>query len=108
MNRSLFLAILAMDSYNRGYSQGIRLLTASGAIGSATITSDSLILGGDPDDRYDARAGFYAIAYSWNGERVISYRGTDNISVFGSGDIAYRCCWYKIGGFGKADIRDWS
>ena len=25
MNRELFLAILAMDSYNRGYGQGVRL-----------------------------------------------------------------------------------
>jgi hypothetical protein len=26
-------------------------------------------------------AGFYAIAYNWNGETVISYRGTDRLGA---------------------------
>ena len=41
MNRDLFLAILSMDSYNRGYGQGIKdLPTVLGVtkIGNATIT----------------------------------------------------------------------
>lgn len=82
MNRDLFLAILSMDSYNRGYGQGLLGLSASGRLGKAEITSDSLILGGTPDDRADASAGFYAIAHDMtgvagfgSGERVISYRG---------------------------------
>jgi hypothetical protein len=88
MNRDLFLAILSMDSYNRGYGQGISGLAAPELnsdgtprtiikIGNATLNGDSIRLLG-PDAQL---SGFYAIAYNWNGERVISYRGTDNLSV---------------------------
>ena len=41
MNRELFLAILAMDSYNRGYGQGITGLSNTGLIGNASILSQS-------------------------------------------------------------------
>ena len=37
MSRDLFLAILSMDSYNRGYGPGIKLRPDSGMLGSATI-----------------------------------------------------------------------
>ncbi len=38
MNRNLFLVILAMDSYNRGYGVGIKGLGGVGSgIGDATI-----------------------------------------------------------------------
>ncbi len=89
MNRDLFLAILSMDSYNRGYGQGLSGLSASGQLGKAEITSDSLVLGGTPDDRTDAAAGFYAIAYDVSNAgvegltgTVIAYRGTN----FDTGD----------------------
>jgi hypothetical protein len=79
MNRDLFLAILAMDSYNRGYGAGISGLNENGDIGNATIRVFSV----DEQDGWQA-AGFYAIAYDMTGvagftadERVISYRGTD-------------------------------
>lgn len=84
MDRDLFLAILAMDSYNRGYGQSIADLPASGSIGSASILSDSAILGSTPDGRNDENAGFYAIAYDVSQvagfgdvEKVISCRGTE-------------------------------
>ena len=67
MNRDLFLAILAMGSYNRGYGQGVSKLTPSGQIGLATIAKDSLVLGGNTDERLDEAAGFYAIAYDMTG-----------------------------------------
>jgi hypothetical protein len=35
MNRDLFLAILAMDSYNRGYGAGVSKLTPDRAKGRA-------------------------------------------------------------------------
>ena len=81
MNRNLFLAILAMDSYNRGYGVGIKGLGGVGSgIGDATILSQSDTLAGS----LSVSAGFYAIAYDMTGvagfaagERVISYRGTD-------------------------------
>lgn len=78
----LFKAILAMDSYNRGYDAGIKFGTESGnnseddngiQVGTATILDNSSeILGGT-----DQNIGFYGIAYDNDGETIISYRGTD-------------------------------
>ena len=69
----LMLAILALDSYNRGDNPGMNFNRNSDApgtsIGGATILSD--------DDTDPAQAAsFYAIAYTWNGQTIISYRGT--------------------------------
>lgn len=75
MNRDLFLAILSMDSYNRRYDQGIGGLPNSGSIGNATFLTDAASVLGLQQAQ---SAGFYAIAYNWNGETVIAYRGTDN------------------------------
>jgi hypothetical protein len=41
MNRDLFLAILSMDSYNRGYGVGVKLPGLSTHIGRAEILPDS-------------------------------------------------------------------
>jgi hypothetical protein len=88
-DKDLFLAILAMDSYNRGYNAGIEdgdvsdrngLGDSVGTqIGTATITlaSDSRPI--SPE----VAAGFYAVAYQTQYGTVISYRGTDNLAVFG-------------------------
>jgi hypothetical protein len=73
MNRDVFLSILAMDSYNRGYGQGINGLADMGSIGSATILRQSNILAGSTE----VNVGFYASAYLWDGVQVISYRGTN-------------------------------
>lgn len=73
MNRDLFLAILAMDSYNRGIGASISGLAESGTLGLAGIRE----FNEDEQDGWEA-ASFYAIAYDWNGETVISYRGTDS------------------------------
>ena len=85
MNRDLFLAILAMDSYNRGYGQGINnlpVLLNVTRIGNAIITRQSDILANSDG----VNAGFYAIAYDVSGAgvsgltgTVISYRGTDKM-----------------------------
>lgn len=77
MNRDVFLAILALDSYNRGYGVRIRGLEESGHLGSATIRTFE---DGEQEGWQDA--GFYAIAYDWNGETIISYRGTDHLNPF--------------------------
>lgn len=85
MNRDLFLAILSMDSYNRGYGRGVNFGPDSSSanrnevgirIGRATIRSQDNSEGA-------IAAGFYAIAYDMTGvsgfaagERVISYRGS--------------------------------
>ena len=74
----LMYAILAMDSYNRGYDAVINGLSENShttvKIGDATIIYNLI----DAGIRAEAiAAGFYAIAYSYKGETVISYRGTD-------------------------------
>jgi hypothetical protein len=75
MNADVFRAILAMDSYNRRYGQGVNGLSAvpGTQLGAATVLDDSILrLGAE-----SAETGFYASAYSWNGKTVISYRGTN-------------------------------
>lgn len=82
---TLFTAILAMDAYNRGY--GNPILPSTGQIGDATIIGDAITRSNDGGARAMA-TGFYAIAYSWNGQTVISYRGTDNLDLLnGANDI---------------------
>jgi len=84
----LMLAILAMDAYNRGYNSGIVGLNGnaqtglglSGQIGSARIDANSDILKDADGNPLDQAASFFAISYSWNGQTVISYRGTDDPS----------------------------
>ncbi len=55
MNRDLTLAVLSMDAYFDGQSLGL----------ATKIQSQS------------ADGGFAAVAYNYNGETIISYRGTD-------------------------------
>jgi hypothetical protein len=78
MNADLFAAILAMDSYNRGYGAGIEGLGGAGTgIGNATIGDDSTLR---LAEGADVAAGFYAVSYTdqTTGKVYISYRGTDN------------------------------
>lgn len=77
INPTLFKAILSMDAYNRGYDAGISV--AGENIGSATIGVDSTFALGrnGQGDFYDQSIGFYAIAYTYGDETIISFRGTD-------------------------------
>jgi Protein of unknown function (DUF2974) len=88
ISTNLFLSILSMDAYNRGYSSGLSdgnnisqqgedvdgLGGVSSRIGMATVILQANTLTAQ-------RAGFYAQAYSIgsgaNTQIVISYRGTD-------------------------------
>lgn len=65
----LMHAILSMDSYNRGYDSGV--VVDGDAIGTATVTARDTYV---DDTEYAAwqAAGFYAVAYQWNGETVLS------------------------------------
>jgi len=82
LSNELMNSILAMDAYNRGYDAGVglngfslgsaQLMTTVNDLG-VTVLFDSGIL---PNS--DENIGFYGIAYNYNGETVISYRGTDN------------------------------
>ena len=82
ISKDLYLAILSMDAYNRGYGPGIAL--QGSGIGSATINTDSeeafRLPGQDPNTlSAAAAAGFYAIAYDDpTYGTIISYRGTDD------------------------------
>ena len=69
MNRDLFLAVLAMDSYNRGYNQGV--VFGGNIIGNATIVTDSENVPSTKDT--GKSESFYAVAYQLNGETIISY-----------------------------------
>ncbi|MFM9975713.1 MAG: hypothetical protein ACKVON_14200 [Beijerinckiaceae bacterium] len=82
-NPDLFRAILAMDSYNRGYNAGVGNSTVglggeNTGIGVATVGKNSDILGIGTD----ISAGFFAQSYTWAGKTVISYRGTDGLAPF--------------------------
>jgi hypothetical protein len=61
----LMYAHLVMDAYNRGYNPGITL--SGTAVGNAAIRDITVPLQEWQD------AGFYAVAYEWNGETIISY-----------------------------------
>lgn len=89
INSTLMKAILSMDAYNRGYNPGIRI--SENALGSAKIIQttidgiqtnlDSAIIRNPiTKERLDDDISFYAIAYDYNGETVIAYRGTDSAS----------------------------
>ena len=82
MNPDLFYAILAMDSYNRGYGTGVGgLYSAAGTrIGNASIRGDAVTLLSQGDAE---NADFYAIAYNLYGQTVISYRGSDYVNSNG-------------------------
>lgn len=78
-SKDLLLAILAMDSYSRGYGQGIVGLDDPNAkIGTATFLTQSNIIATSAE----VASGFYASAYTLNdGTTVIAYRGTDNTGL---------------------------
>lgn len=75
MNREVFLSLLALDSYNREYGANVEI--AGSSLGSARILDREAF--GIDDNVYAAwqAAGFYGVAYEWNGQTVISYRGTN-------------------------------
>ena len=81
LSHELFYAILAMDAYNRGY--GAKLPNLSDATG--TQLGDAKIIGAS-GGKGSQDIGFYALAYDWNGQTVISYRGTDNPNILQSGN----------------------
>jgi hypothetical protein len=80
VSKDLMLALLALDSYNRGYGAGIDGLGGPGSkIGNATMLNAALPTGSQA-------TGFYASAYTLDGavgnlgsgSKIISYRGTNS------------------------------
>lgn len=92
-----------MDTYNRGYNAGLSdglgsidqggndadgLGEAGSHIGIATVKDIDLPAGSQA-------AGFYAVAYDFNGQTVISYRGTNGNNLGNFIDDAWNS--YLIG-----------
>ena len=109
MSMQLTYDILSMDSYCRGYNHYVNDLqiTPGTQIGDATIVATS---GGINDksvtDGYFAD-GFYGVAYSFNNNIVISYRGTDSVlgsDVAGGSDAVYG--WTVGAGFPSPQLSD--
>ncbi|MGY6646072.1 MAG: hypothetical protein ACXIVD_12705 [Salinarimonas sp.] len=80
----VFKALLALDVYNREYGEGIILEENANDLGYAEYLTvlrpkenegdEDIEFGPDPAS---IAASFYARAYTYNGEIIISYRGTD-------------------------------
>lgn len=79
ISQDLMLALLSMDSYNRGYGQGIFLTGDSLGLATIGLKSNSLV------GSAEVTAGFFAQSYSWNGQTIISYRGTDTPIDYATG-----------------------
>ena len=65
MSTPIMRAILALDAYNRGYNRGV--FVDSSYLGDAEVK----------DPSRNENIGFFAQSYDLNGEKIISYRGTD-------------------------------
>jgi hypothetical protein len=95
MNTKLFDAILAMDSYNRGYNYGIDLGGGENSQAVGTEISNLKIVNNSALALATGKAqadGFYAIAYQFTsgpnaGQVTISYRGTDSLGLFNNDNI---------------------
>lgn len=93
MNNDLYKAILAMDSYNRGYGSSIKLGARDDNGDSVVydLTSVGLaVVFDDAGDSVRKNEGFYGIAYKILDqndhvlEHVIAYRGTDYLGGLSS------------------------
>ena len=96
VSNTLMQAILSMDSYNQGYGKGID----HGELQIGTAAVNALPNGFDDSDWEDA--GFYAVAYNYDGETVISYRGT-NFEPFSELRLDIAHGWASGGGDFRAE-----
>lgn len=85
MSDPLMKAILSMDAYNRGYDASIKFgnLSGNNSVDAPNTTQIGKAVVTNTRGQQDAQdIGFYAIAYDLDGvaggEKVISYRGTDD------------------------------
>jgi pimeloyl-ACP methyl ester carboxylesterase len=81
----LFLAILAMDAYNRGYNTGLTLPGTQGLGG--TIGAGTVIASNASQAAQDA--SYYSIAYQIGDQVFIAYRGTQIDQIVNTAINAY-------------------
>ena len=80
MSTDLLRAILSLDAYNRGYNtrvKGLDIEFGETKLGDATIIAQSDVTDNTPG----VLASYYAIAYQLGDEKIISYRGTDQLGT---------------------------
>lgn len=87
LSSNFMKAILSLDSYNRGYEP--RVVFNQGGDENASNTGTKLGAAVIFDSYAVEAQSFYGIAYLYNGEAVISYRGTDALinKNFFTGDV---------------------
>ena len=87
ISKDLFLSILSMDTYNRGYNAGLSYSPEEQGLSTDINTQIGWALVKDENGEAAAQgAGFYAINYliqgnapgNLQGKTILSYRGTDN------------------------------
>lgn len=83
ISKDLFLAILSMDAYNRGYGAGIEGLSdlTGTPIGSAVVDLENV-------SKAAQDANFYAVSYKTTAN--IGEAGTDNFIPIGTTIVVYR------------------
>lgn len=108
-SRNLMYAILSMYAYNRGYGAGLSDnfnpingadqdgLGENGPIGTAQLISRESLGIGETQYQQWKDAGFYAVSYSWNGQTIVAFRGTDNRDISNSASDIYNT-WPMGGG----------
>jgi hypothetical protein len=80
-NPQLLYALLAMDVYHRGEAGGLAGLVPDTEI-EDTERGRSSVLG--------SAIGFFAQSYTFNGQTIIAYRGTDDGAKLGASlDLTY-------------------
>jgi hypothetical protein len=79
ISNDLFLAILSMDAYNRGYNAGIADPNAGQREGLIGTQIGNATVGARANSAGDESASFFAQSYTLGGKTIIAYRGTDTI-----------------------------
>ncbi|MDQ0457168.1 hypothetical protein [Rhizobium paknamense] len=90
ISSELFMAILSMDAYNRGYHKGYSV--PGNQVGDASVVPRDTYF---DDIKYAAwqAASFYAVAYDWNGEtEVLPDYGLAGAGIFRSFGSGRRGC----------------
>ena len=79
ISNDLFMAILSMDAYNRGYNAGMKDPNATAdqgllgtQIGNASIGSSSSVLTDASGNRLDQPASFYAQSDTLDGKTIVA------------------------------------